>query len=86
MIENNLLKFGAVAGIVTIVISLMGCAQTRALNRLERLVLDDDGYHSDAKSNVISSIESIDYERYHEEVVNIIFGSGNLCLIDQFRL
>jgi len=83
MIENNLLKFGAVAGIVTIVISLMGCAQTRALNRLERLVLDDDGYHSDAKSNVISSIESIDYERYHEEVVNIIF-KGNLDLIDQF--
>jgi tetratricopeptide (TPR) repeat protein len=83
MIENNLLKFGAVAGIVTIVISLMGCAQTRALNKLERLILDDDEYHSHAKSNVISSIESIDYERYHEEVVNIIFGSGNLGLIDQ---
>ena len=83
MIENNLLKFGAVAGIVTIVISLMGCAQTRALNKLERLVLDDDEYHSHAKSNVISSIESIDYERHHEEVVDIIFGSGNLDLIDQ---
>jgi len=83
MIENNLLKFGAVAGIVTIVISLMGCAQTRALNKLERLILDDDEYHSHAKSNVISCIESIDYERYHEEVVNIIFNSGNLGLIDQ---
>ena len=83
MIENNLLKFGAVAGIVTIVISLMGCAQTRALNKLERLILDDDEYHSNAKSNVISCIESIDYERYHEEVVNIIFNSGNLGLIDQ---
>ena len=83
MIENNLLKFGAVAGIVTIVISLMGCAQTRALNKLERLVLDDDEYHSHAKSNVISSIESIDYERHHEEVVNIIFDSGNLGLMDQ---
>ena len=83
MIENNLLKFGAVAGIVTIVISLMGCAQTRALNRLERLVLDDDEYHSHAKSSAISCIESIDYERHHEEVVDIIFGSGNLDLIDQ---
>jgi tetratricopeptide (TPR) repeat protein len=48
------------------------------------LILDDDEYHSHAKSNVISCIESIDYERYHVEVVNIIFGSGNLGLIDQF--
>ena len=61
----------------------MGCAQTRALNKLERLILDDDEYHSHAKSNVISSIESIDYERYHEEVVKIIFDSGNLGLMDQ---
>ena len=83
MKKKYLLQFGTVAGIVTILISLIGCAQNRALNRLERLVLDDDGYHSDAKSNVISSIESIDYERYHEEVVNIIF-KGNLDLIDQF--
>lgn len=83
MMKNYLSQFGTVAGIVTIVISLMGCAQTRALNKLERLVLDDNEYHSHAKSNAISCIESIDYERYHEEVVNIIFNSGNLQLIDQ---
>jgi hypothetical protein len=83
MKKKYLLQFGTVAGVVTILISLIGCAQTRALNKLERLVLDDDEYHSHAKSNVISSIESIDYERYHEEVVNIIFDSGNLGLMDQ---
>ncbi len=81
--KKYLLQFGTVAGVVTILISLIGCAQTRALNKLERLILDDDEYHSHAKSNVISCIESIDYERYHEEVVNIIFNSGNLGLIDQ---
>ena len=81
--KKYLLQFGTVAGVVTILISLIGCAQTRALNKLERLVLDDDEYHSHAKPSAISCIESIDYERYHEEVVNIIFGSGNLCLIDQ---
>ena len=83
MKKKYLLQFGTVAGVVTILISLIGCAQTRALNKLERLVLDDDEYHSHAKSNVISSIESIDYERYHEEIVNIIFDSGNLGLMDQ---
>ena len=83
MKKKYLLQFGTVAGIITIVISLMGCAQTRALNKLERLVLDDDEYHSHAKSSAISCIESIDYERHHEEVVDIIFGSGNLDLIDQ---
>lgn len=86
MKKKYLLQFGTVAGIITIVISLMGCAQTRAtraLNKLERLILDDDEYHSHAKPNVISSIESIDYERYHEEVVDIIFNSGNLDLMDQ---
>jgi len=82
-VKKYLLQFGTVAGVVTILISLIGCAQTRALNKLERLVLDDDEYHSHAKSNVISSIESIDYERHHEEVVNIIFDSGNLGLMDQ---
>ena len=81
--KKYLLQFGTVAGVATILISLIGCAQTRALNKLERLVLDDDEYHSHAKSSAISCIESIDYERHHEEVVNIIFGSGNLCLIDQ---
>ena len=82
--KKYLLQFGTVVGVVTILlISLIGCAQTRALNKLERLVLDDDEYHSHAKTNVISSIEGIDYERYHEEVVNIIF-KGNLDLIDQF--
>ena len=83
MKKKYLLQIGTVAGVVTILISLIGCAQTRALNKLERLVLDDDEYHSHAKSNVISSIESIDYERHHEEVVNIIFDSGNLGLMDQ---
>jgi tetratricopeptide (TPR) repeat protein len=83
MKKKYLLQIGTVAGVVTILISLIGCAQTRALNKLERLVLDDDEYHSHAKSNVISSIESIDHERYHEEIVNIIFNSGNLDLMDQ---
>jgi len=86
MKKKYLLQFGTVAGIVTILISLIGCAQTRqirALKKLERLVLDDDEYHSHAKPNVISSIESIDYERHHEEVVNIIFDSDNLGLMDQ---
>ena len=83
MKKKYLLQIGTVAGVVTILISLIGCAQTRALNKLERLVLDDDEYHSHAKSNVISSIESIDYERHHEEVVNIIFDSDNLGLMDQ---
>jgi tetratricopeptide (TPR) repeat protein len=83
MMKKYLSQFGTIAGIVTIVISLMGCAQTRALNKLERLVLDDDEYHSHAKSNAISCIENIDYERYHEDIVNIIFNSGNIDLIDQ---
>ena len=83
MKKKYLLQFGTVAGVATILISLIGCAQTRALNKLERLVLDDDEYHSHAKSSAISCIESIDYERHHEEVVDIIFGSGNLDLIDQ---
>jgi tetratricopeptide (TPR) repeat protein len=82
-VKKYLLQFGTVAGVATILIFLIGCAQTRALNKLERLVLDDDEYHNHAKSSAISCIESIDYERHHEEVVNIIFGSGNLSLIDQ---
>ena len=83
MMKKYLSQFGTVVGIITILVSLIGCAQTRALNKLERLVLDDDEYHSHAKPNAISCIEEIDYERYHEEVVNIIFNSGNLDLIDQ---
>ncbi len=82
MIVNNLLKFGAVAGIVTIVIFLMGCAQTRKLSKLEILILSDTGYE-DSKSEVISYIEEIDYEENHENIVNTIFNSGNLQLIDQ---
>ena len=82
MMGNNLLKFGAVAGIVTIVISLMGCAQTRKLSKLEILILSDTGY-DDSKSKVISYIEEIDYEKNHENIVNTIFDSGNLRLIDQ---
>jgi tetratricopeptide (TPR) repeat protein len=79
---NNLLKFGAVAGIITIVISLIGCAQTRKLSKLEILILKENGY-DDSKSKVISYIEEIDYEENHEIIVNTIFDSGNLQLIDQ---
>ncbi len=82
--RNNLSKFGTVAVIITILISLIGCAQTRALNKLEELILDDNGYvHNHSKSKVICCIESIDYERNHEEIVNIIFSSGNLNLMDE---
>ena len=84
MMKRYLSQFGTVVGIITILVSLIGCAQTRALKKLERLVLDGDEFHSHAESNAISCIESIDYERNHEEVVNIIFDSGNLDLIDQF--
>ena len=82
--KNYLLQFGTVAGIITILVSLIGCAQTRALNKLERLVLDYDEYHSHPKENAISCIESIDYQINHKEIINIIFNSGNLNLIDQF--
>ncbi|MCP4254344.1 MAG: hypothetical protein GY775_13235 [Candidatus Scalindua sp.] len=82
--RNNLSKFGMVAVIITILVSLIGCAQTRALNKLEELTLDDNEYaHSHSKSKVICCIESIDYERNHEEIVNIIFSSGNLNLMDE---
>ncbi|MBS1257018.1 MAG: hypothetical protein MAG551_00053 [Candidatus Scalindua arabica] len=84
MMKKYLSQFGTVVGIITVLIFLIGCAQTIALNKLERLVLDDDEYHSHPKPNAISCIESIDYERHHEEIVNIIFESGNLDLIDQF--
>ncbi len=84
MMRNYLSKCGTVAGIITILASLIGCAQSRALSKLERLVLDDNEYvHSHSKSKVICCIESIDYERNHEEIINIIFNSGNLNLIDQ---
>ncbi len=83
--RNNLSKFGTVALIITILVSLVGCAQTRALNKLEKLILDENEYvHSHSKSKVICCIESIDYERKHEEIINIIFNSGNLDLIDEF--
>ncbi|MHC4321094.1 MAG: tetratricopeptide repeat protein [Planctomycetota bacterium] len=83
--RNNLSKFGAVAVIITILVSLTGCAQTRALNKLEKLILNDNEcIHNHSKSKVICCIESIDYERKHEEIVNIIFNSGNLNLIDEF--
>ncbi|MGR3293038.1 MAG: tetratricopeptide repeat protein [Candidatus Scalindua sp.] len=82
--RNNLSKFGTVAVIITILVSLIGCAQTRALKKLEALILEDNEYvHSHLKSKVICCIESIDYERNHEEIINIIFSSGNLDLIDE---
>jgi len=83
--RNYLSKYGTVAVIMTILVSLVGCAQTRALNKLEELILDDNEYvHSQSKSRVICCIESIDYERKHEEIVNIILNNGNLDLIDEF--
>jgi tetratricopeptide (TPR) repeat protein len=82
--RNNLSKFGTVAVIITILVSLVGCAQNRALNKLEKLILDENEYvHSHSKSKVICCIESIDYELNHEEIINIIFESGNLDLIDE---
>ena len=87
MMRSDLSKYGTVAGIVTVIVLLTGCAQTRALNRLEELILDETEYYHDHghhKSEVISCIESVDYERNHEEIINIIFNSGNLDLIDQF--
>ncbi len=84
MMGNYLSKCRTIAGIITILVSLIGCAQTRALNKLEKLILDDNEYvHSHSKSKVICCIESIDYERNHEEIINIIFNSGNLNLIDE---
>ena len=83
--RNYLSKYGTVAVIMTILVSLVGCAQTRALNKLEELILDDNEYvHSHSKSRIICCIESIDYERKHEEIINIIFNNGNLDLIDEF--
>jgi tetratricopeptide (TPR) repeat protein len=82
--RNNLSKFGTVSVIITILVSLVGCAQNRALNKLEKLILDENEYvHSHSKSKVICCIESIDYELNHEEIINIIFESGNLDLIDE---
>jgi len=83
--RNKLSKFGTVAAIITILVSFVGCAQTRTLNKLEKLILDENEYvHNHSKSKVICCIESIDYERKHEEIINIIFNSGNLDLIDEF--
>ncbi len=82
--RNDLSKYRTVAGIITVIALLTGCAQTRALNKLEELILDNNEYvHSHSKSKVICCIESIDYERNHEEIVNIIFSSGNLDLMDE---
>jgi len=84
MMKKFLSQSGTVVGIITILVSLIGCAQTRALHKLERLVMDEDEFHSHSKPSAISCIDSIDYERNHKEIVNIIFNSGNLDLIDQF--
>ena len=83
--RKNLPKFGTVAVIITILVSLVGCAQTRALNKLEKLILDDNEYvHNHSKSKVICCIESINYKHNHKEIINIIFNSGNLDLINEF--
>ena len=87
MMGNYLSKCRTIAGIITILVLLIGCAQTRyaqtrAIKELQKLVLDDSEYeHCDLKE--ICCIESFDYESNHEEIVNIIFNSGNLYLIDQ---
>ncbi len=82
--RNDLSKYGTAAGIITVIVLLAGCAQTRALHKLEELILDSNEYvHSHSKSKVICCIESIDYERNHEDIVNIIFNSGNLNLMDE---
>ena len=36
--RNDLLKYGTVAGIITVIALLAGCAQTRVLNKLEELI------------------------------------------------
>ena len=79
---NFLSKYGTIAGIITILVLLIGCARNRALNKLEKLILDADEFeHCDLKE--ICCIESIDFERNHEGIVNIIYNSGNLNLIDE---
>ena len=87
--RNDLSKYGTAAGIIAVIVLLTGCAQTRALNKLEELILDENEYvhahdHEHSKSRVICCVESIGYERKHEEIINIIFKSGNLDLIDEF--
>ncbi|MHC4307332.1 MAG: hypothetical protein ACYSR7_01750 [Planctomycetota bacterium] len=80
MMRNYLSKLGTAAGIITILVLLFGCARTRALNKLEKLILDADEFeHCDL--NEICCIESIDFERNHEEIVNIIYNSGNLEVV-----
>ncbi len=84
--RSYLSKCGVVASIITILVSLIGCAQSRALSKLEELILDENEYirdHPKSKSRVICCIEGIDYERNHKEITNIIFRSGNLELIDE---
>jgi tetratricopeptide (TPR) repeat protein len=82
--RNYLSKCGTVVVVITILVLLIGCAQTRTLKKLEELMLEDNEYvHSHSKSKVICCIESIDYEGNHEEIINIIFNSGNLDLIDE---
>jgi tetratricopeptide (TPR) repeat protein len=82
MMGNFLSKNGTAVVIITILILLIGCARTRALNKLEKLILDADEFeHCDLKE--ICCIDSIDFESNHEGIVNIIFNSGNLDLIDE---
>ncbi len=75
-------KFIILASIVTILASLIGCSQTRALSKLEKLILEDSG-DVHCKSKAICCIESVDYEKNHEDFANIIFNSGDLHLINE---
>ena len=70
------------AGTITMIASLFGCSHTRALSKLEKLILEDEG-DVHCKSKAICCIESIDYEKNHEEFTVIIFNSGNLHLINE---
>lgn len=75
-------KFVILASIVTIVVSLIGCSHSRALSKLEKLILEDNG-DVHCKSKAICCIQTIDYEKNHKDITNIIFNSGNLHLINE---
>ncbi len=82
IVRKNISKCVMLAGTVTIIASLFGCSHTKALSKLERLILEDD-VDVHCKSKAICCIEGIDYEKNHEEFTNIIFNSGNLHLINE---
>ncbi len=80
--RENISKYVMLVGTITIIASLFGCSQTRALSKLEKLILEDRG-DIHCKSKAICCIESIDYEKNHKDFTDIIFNSGDLHLIDE---